>query len=84
VAAVLGIGLIPMAFELTNYYYTILLGYGLLFVRRAVVGAALCGVAALSWAFVERWQWRDEFLTWCSAMVILFVIFCTGLVLRKG
>jgi hypothetical protein len=55
-----------------------------LFVRRAVVGAALCGVAALSWAFVERWQWRDEFLTWCSAMVILFVIFCTGLVLRKG
>jgi hypothetical protein len=83
VAAVLGIGLIPVAFELTNYYYAILLGYGLLFVRREVVGAALCGVAALSWAFVERWQWQDEFLTWCSAMVILFVIFCTGLMLRE-
>ena len=80
---VLGIGLIPVAFELTNYYYAILLGYGLLFVRREVVGAALCGVAALSWAFVERWQWQDEFLTWCSAMVILFVIFCTGLMLRE-
>jgi hypothetical protein len=84
VAAVLGIGLIPVAFELTNYYYTILLGYGLLYVRREIVGAALCGASALSWAIVEHWQWRDEILTWCSAMVIFFVIFCTGLVLRKG
>jgi len=83
VAAVLGIGLIPMAFELTNYYYAILLGYGLLFLRKEVIGAALCGVAALSWAIVDRWQWQDEILTWCSAMVILFAIFCTGLMLRE-
>jgi hypothetical protein len=84
VAAVLGIGLIPTAFELTNYYYAILLGYGLLIARREIVGAALCGVAALSWAFVERWQWQDEFLTWCSAMVVVFAVFCTGLSLRKA
>jgi hypothetical protein len=83
VAAVLGIGLIPVAFELTNYYYAILLGYGLLFLRKEVIGAALCGVAALSWAIVDRWQWQDEILTWCSAMVILFAIFCTGLMLRE-
>jgi len=84
VAAVLGIGLIPLAFELTNYYYAILLGYGLLSDRREVVGAALCGVAALSWAIVDRVQWQDEILTWCSAMVLLFVIFCTVPMLRKG
>jgi hypothetical protein len=83
VAAVLGIGLIPVAFELTNYYYAILLGYGLLFVRKEVIGAALCGVAALSWAIVERWQWQDEIFTWCSAMVVLFVGFCTALMIRE-
>jgi hypothetical protein len=82
-AAVLGIGLIPTAFELTNYYYAILLGYGLLSERREIVGAALCGVAAVSWAFVERWQWQDEFLTWCSAMVVVFAVFCTALSLRR-
>jgi hypothetical protein len=91
-AAVLGIGLIPVAFELTNYYYAILLGYGLLTVREEtrfetrgeMVGAGLCGVAALSWVIVERWQWQDEILTWCSALVVLFVVSCTVLVSREG
>jgi hypothetical protein len=84
VAGVLGIGLIPIAFELTNYYYAILLGYGLLCVRWKLAGAALCGVAALSWAIVERWQWQDEILTWCSGLVVLFVVFSTALVFRHG
>jgi hypothetical protein len=84
VAAVLGIGLVPVAFELTNYYYAILLGYGLLVVRWDIVGAALCGVAALSWAIVEGWHWQDEIFTWCSVLVVLFAVFVTLLALREG
>jgi len=83
IAAVLGIGLVPVAFELTNYYYAILLGYGLLLVRWKIVGAALCGVAALSWAIVEHWQWQDEIFTWCSVMVILLAVFSTALAFRE-
>ena len=82
IAGVLGIGLIPIAFELTNYYYAILLGFGLLSVRHEIIGAALCGVAALSWAIVELFHWQDEILTWCSAMVVLFAVFCTAVTLR--
>jgi hypothetical protein len=83
VAAVLGIGLIPVAFELTNYYYAILLGFGLLAARHAFIAAALCGVAALSWAIVDLLHWQDEILTGCSAMVVLFVVFCAAWVLRE-
>ena len=79
VAAVLGIGAIPFAFELTNYYYAILLGFGLLSVRREGIGASLCGISALSWAIVEHWQWRDEIMTWCSVMVLVYVFGCTAI-----
>jgi len=84
VAAVLGIGLIPIAFELSNYYYTLLLGFGLLYTRKESVGAALCAVAALSWAFGESWQQHAEIFTWCSALVILFAILCNALFLREA
>jgi hypothetical protein len=77
VAGALGVGLIPIAFELTNYYYAILLAYGLLSELKLEIGAGLCGVAALSWAIVDLWQWQDEIMVWCSAMVVAFVIACT-------
>jgi hypothetical protein len=77
VAAILGVGLIPIAFELTNYYYAILLGYALLSESKLEVGAALCGISALSWGIVELWHWQDEIMVWCSAMVVVFVIACT-------
>ena len=84
VAAVLGVGLIPVAFELTNYYYAILLLYGTLAVRRPGVGAALCAVSAASWGIVEHWQWRDEIMTWSSLLVVIFVVGTTSLFLRRS
>jgi len=78
VAAVLAMGLIPIAFELTNYYYSILLAYGLLFARWPAIGIGLCAVAAASWLSVELWMWQDEILTWCSLQVVLFAFFCTA------
>jgi hypothetical protein len=77
VAATLGIGLIPVAFELTNYYYAILLGYGLLVVRWPGIGPALLGLSALGWVIVDRWQWQDEIMVWASVSVLGFVCFCT-------
>jgi len=77
VAAILGIGLIPIAFELTNYYYAILLGYGLLVVRWPGVGPALMGLSALCWVIVDRKQWQDEIMVWSSVSVLVFVCFCT-------
>ena len=83
VAATLGIGLIPVAFELTNYYYAILLGYGLLVVRWPGVGPALLGLSALGWAIVDRRQWQDEIMVWASVSVLVFVCFCTLLPLYR-
>jgi len=77
VAAILGIGLIPVAFELTNYYYAILLGYGLLVVRWPGIGPALLGLSALCWMIVDRRQWQDEIMVWSSVSVLVFVCFCT-------
>ena len=75
---VLGIGVIPVAFELTNYYYAVLLGFALLSARRREFGTALCGVAGVSWVIAGTFQWRDEIMTWCSAMVIFYVVWCTA------
>ena len=84
VAATLGIGLIPVAFELTNYYYAILLGYGLLVLRWPGTGPALLGLSALGWVIVDRWQWQDEIMVWASVCVIGFVCFCTLLPLYRA
>jgi hypothetical protein len=83
VAAILGIGLIPVAFELTNYYYAILLGYGLLVVRWPGVGPALLGLSALGWVIVDRRQWQDEIMVWTSVFVLGLVCFCTLLPLYR-
>jgi hypothetical protein len=84
VAAILGVGLIPIAFELTQYYYVILLVYGLSSRRWPAVGGMLCSVAALGWVIVDRWQWQDEIMTWCSVVVVAFVLFCTETARRDG
>jgi hypothetical protein len=83
VAATLGIGLIPVAFELTNYYYAILLGYACLSARWPGVGPALLGLSAIGWAIAGRMQWQDEILVWASVSVLVFVCFCTLLPLYR-
>jgi len=79
VAAVLGVGLIPVGFELTNYYYAVLLAYGLLSDLRPEVGVGLCGISALTWVIVDLWHWRDEIMVWASALVVACVVLCTAI-----
>ena len=77
VAAVLGIGLIPIATELTSYYFCILLGFAALANRREVLGALLVGLSALSWGVVDVWHWYDEVFAWTSVAVVAFVVYVT-------
>ncbi|MGI9590383.1 MAG: hypothetical protein ACR2P8_03365 [Myxococcota bacterium] len=75
VAAVLSLGILPVAFELTGYYYAVLLAYGFLTIQRERIGAALCALSALSWLFVEVWHWTDVILTWTSLAAVGFVTY---------
>jgi hypothetical protein len=82
VAATLGIGLVPVATELTSYYYAILLGFGFLWTRREAIGVALVGIAALSWAMVEAWHFYDVVFARLSLAVVCFVAAATALLAR--
>ncbi len=83
VVAILALGLLPIAVELTGYYYAVLLAYGLLWTRSQAIGTALCAVSALSWLFVEIWHWTDEILTWTSLACALFVTYAAVETLRE-
>ena len=48
VAAVLGVGLVPVATELTSYYYAMLLVFAFLWPRRPEIGVALCTLSAVT------------------------------------
>jgi hypothetical protein len=77
VATVLAIGVIPVAGELTCYYYALLLGYGLLWTERPGVGAALCALSALGWLIAGRWHFYQEIFAIGSAAVLAFVVYAT-------
>src|SRR5262249_23117800 len=74
VALCLGVGLIPIATELTSYYYSIGLAFGLLWVKREELGIGACALAALSCLAPAVWGWYDELFTWISLFYVVFVI----------
>ncbi|MEE9609444.1 MAG: hypothetical protein V3U03_17040, partial [Myxococcota bacterium] len=78
VAAALGIGLIPIATELTSYYYGVLFGCAALWLRRESVGIALCALSALTWLIADRWHWYDEIFTWSSLAAVAFAVFAAA------
>jgi len=82
VAAVLGIGLLPVAGEVTGYYYGILLGYAFLWPLRPGIGVALCAVSALSFLPIEIWHWTDTSLVATSLVATAFVLYATIAILR--
>jgi hypothetical protein len=84
VAVVLGVGLIPIAAELTCYYSAILAAFALLWNRHPAVGAALVGLSALGWLLAERFLFYDEIFTWISLATVGFVLFATLWVWRAA
>jgi hypothetical protein len=82
-AGVLGLGALPILFEPASYYTSVLLVFGLLWIRREIVGAALCALSAVLWAIASAWYEWDDVFTWSSVAVVLFVTFATTVMRRR-
>jgi hypothetical protein len=78
VAAVLGVGLIPMAAELTCYYLVVLLAYAFLLERSPAVVIGLLLMAALTQTVPLLVDDIDEVYVASSALVVVFVIASTA------
>jgi hypothetical protein len=78
-AAALGIGLVPVAGELTCYYYAVFFAYALLAARRVAVGVMLLCTAALSQAVEVHWAVIDEVFAAQSLLIITCVVAVMGL-----
>jgi hypothetical protein len=83
VAAILGIGLIPVLLEPTCYYTSVLFVFGFLWTRREGIGVALCALSAVLWAIAAAWyEWDDVFL-WSSVALLSFLVSATVLMLPR-
>ncbi|MFQ5415900.1 MAG: hypothetical protein ACE5FL_02515 [Myxococcota bacterium] len=78
VAAVLGTGAVVMFATMSNYYYVVLLGFGLLRERGEGTDAALCGLAALTWCIAWSRPWSDQVHAWISLATVVFVVGVTA------
>jgi hypothetical protein len=87
VVCILGVGLVTIAAELTCYYSAGLAFFGLLWLRRASIGVALCLLSAAGWWIASSGRPLDEVYTGISLASVLFVVLATGLLdrpLRRG
>ncbi|HVN40403.1 MAG TPA: hypothetical protein VMW19_19745 [Myxococcota bacterium] len=60
IGAALGAALVPVALELTGYYWSLLLILAFLGERRPAIGPALCLFGISGYAASELWHWTDE------------------------
>jgi len=74
VTLVLGAALVPIATELTCYYYAILAIFGLLWRVYPSTGAMLCGLAAVSSIVPALLASDDDIYVVLSALMLLYVI----------
>jgi hypothetical protein len=78
VAAILGLGFVVFAFQLSCYYYAFMLLFGLLWPRHRSVGIALLGVAAASHWIGARFVDDEEGYAWLSGIAVGFVVYATA------
>jgi hypothetical protein len=76
-ALILAVGLIPVATELTCYYYAVLLLYGLLSDDSPWIGAALCALSTFTSLVPALLHEDDEIYTTLSVATLLFVLAVT-------
>ena len=82
-ATVLALGLVPIALELTGYYWSVLVAYALLWERRPWIGPALCALSASGWWIAgfgtpPDETAFDEVFTWISLATVVFVVLATA------
>jgi hypothetical protein len=80
VLAILGLGFVVFAFQLSNYYYVLLLPFALLWPRHRSVGIALIAAVLAAHWLRGRWVDSEEFFTRSSAVAALFVAYATAVV----
>jgi hypothetical protein len=78
VAAILGLGFVVFAFQLSCYYYAFMLLFGLLWPRHRTVGIALLGVAAASHWVGARFVDDEEQYAWLTGIAVGFVAYATA------
>jgi len=71
---VLGVGLIPVAAELTCYYYTFILILAALWPERPLIGIAMCITSAATGLITRLAPWDDSRYYDMSCYVLLLVI----------
>jgi hypothetical protein len=81
VALVLGTTLVPVATELTCYYYAVFMLFALLWRKWEWSGAALCALAASSLLVPVILRSADDAFTAVSVLTLLFVATLTGAIL---
>ena len=85
VVAILGLGFVVFVFQMTNYYYVMLLPFALLWPRHRSVGIALIAAVLASHWLRARWVDSEEYFTRSSAAAVLFVAYATLVVrLARG
>jgi hypothetical protein len=78
VAAILGLGFVVFAFQLSCYYYALMLSFGLLWPRHRSVGLALCGLALAAHWIGGRWPDEEEQYAYLSLLSVLLVVHATA------
>jgi len=79
VAALLGLGFVVFAFQLSCYYYAFMLLFGLLWPRHRSIGIALCGLAVAAHWIGGRWPDEEEQYTRLSLFAVSCVAYVTAL-----
>lgn len=78
VAAILGVGLMPVAFQLSSYYYCGFVVFAALWPRWAGVGLGLASLAWLTNVVVGLWPAADAQYAWLSLVTFAFAGGVTG------
>ncbi|MDD9967770.1 MAG: hypothetical protein OXR73_16160, partial [Myxococcales bacterium] len=76
-AACLGVGLMPIAMELTCYYYGFLLLYGLMWERRKLPGILAVALAAVTYP-LSLLEWNDDRFAAMSLATVIVVVAVTA------
>jgi hypothetical protein len=79
IGAVLGAAGIPVALELTGYYWSALLVLAFLGARRPAIGPVLCLFAASGYAVSELWHWTDQIHAAISVLGVGLAFFAVWL-----
>jgi hypothetical protein len=82
--AILGIGLVLVATELTSYYSAGLLAFGLLSPRRSWIGVVLCVLAAAGWWIAGSGRPLEDIYTGISLASVLFLLLTAALPGDRG